>query len=93
MRIVSGGYHVVGASDVSLERTDGRLEEVLRDTVDILLWPRNETSDTLIGTAVCRAVQTVTCTFQAFSFLAYSVSITAKKACVTSDTVHTNTTH
>ena len=70
VRIVSGGYHVVGTTDVSLQRTGGRLEEVVKqiegDIEDILLWPQNETSDTLSGTAVCRALRTLTCTFQTF---------------------------
>jgi len=95
VRIVSGGYHVVGATSLSVQRTGERLEKVVKlnegDTEDILLWPQNETSDTLSGTALlCRFIQTLTCTFQTFTFLAYCASKIAKKARVTSNTVHTN---
>ena len=81
-----------GATNLSVKRKGGILEEVLEViegvTEDILLWPQNETLDTLRGTALCRAVQTLTCTSQVFSFLGYSVSVTAKKACATSNAVH-----
>jgi len=83
VRVVSGSYHVVGSTDVSVQRTGGGLEELVKqfegDAEDILLWPQNETSDTPSGTADGRALQTLTCTFKVFSFLANSESITAKK--------------
>jgi len=70
VRIVSGGYHVFGATNLSVERKGRMLEEVVKviegDTEDILLWPQNETSDKLRDTALYRAVQTLTCTIQAF---------------------------
>ena len=52
-----------GATNLSVKRKGGMLAEVVKvieeDTEDILLWPQNETSDTLRGTAICRAVQTL----------------------------------
>jgi hypothetical protein len=72
VRVVSGGYNVVGATDVSAKRKGGKLEEAVKQTEGDM-WNNSFCGPRMVH-PICYTAQlfeqpnTLSYTFQAFSF-------------------------